>query len=302
MLQLARIRSGLGGDERLEARLLDGAEVHHVLAQTEVEGGPGVVRRGYERIAAPGEAPDVGKAAYHGRNALRVSGRRDLTAQVVRKDVSIRAACGRSRSLAAGGEGEQHGRGQQGGNEFFHALHIQGYKICGAGKTFSRPALLFAEPQQLAPPLALAATARISSLRESTSSLLSWRMNSSTLTRLDRAAEALAGLAQLAVEEDGLLDELHDLVLGVHAADVVAEALGLAPDAADDNGVAALLLGEAVHRAGLYALAAVRALLLVDNDLAGGAAGDAVHRTALDDAALDALRHLSRSCSGTLWP
>ena len=83
------------------------------------------------------------------------------------------------------------------------------------------------------------------------------------------AAEALAGLAQLAVEEDGLLDELHDLVLGVDSADVGAEPLCLAPDAADDHGVTALFFGEAVHRAGSDALAAVRALFRIDDYLAG---------------------------------
>src|SRR5699024_7184915 len=98
--------------------------------------------------------------------------------------------------------------------------------------------------------------------------------------------EALARLPLLAVEQQRLLYQLHHLVLRVDAAYRRAQALRLAPDAAYVHRKAPLLLLDAVERPGPDALAAVRALLPVDDQVAVLVLARRVHRALRHDSAL----------------
>ena len=105
---------------------------------------------------------------------------------------------------------------------------------------------------------------------------------------LNEHAEALAGLTLLPVEEQGALYHLNDLLLGVDLIHHGANALALPPQAAHKDAVAHLLLCHTVEPAGLHALAAVVADLLVDLHDAVLVQVGGLHRTHLHHGALGA--------------
>ena len=101
-------------------------------------------------------------------------------------------------------------------------------------------------------------------LRSITSPAFSWAIKLSAADALNKHAEALAGLTLLPVEEQGPFHHLKHLLLGVDLVHHGAQALALAPQAAHEDAVAYLLLGDTVKPAGIHTLAAVVAGVPVD--------------------------------------
>ena len=54
---------GLPGQEQLQIGFFDGSQVGHVLPQSQVEGGPGVIGRRRQGVPSARQTPDIRKAA-----------------------------------------------------------------------------------------------------------------------------------------------------------------------------------------------------------------------------------------------